>query len=103
MLEDENTRVAAAAALRVANWDDPPPPTTTIAMAEGHLAFSNFGMRKSSTGHSRPSGSFFTQVDHLFSPNCFSKQAMNRADFFTLKIWTQSDHWLKSYGQKVYF
>ena len=43
-----------------------------------------------------PKWIFFTQVDHLLSTNCFSKQAMNHADFFTLKIWTQSDHWLKS-------
>ena len=32
---------------------------------------------------------------------CISKQATNHADFFTLKIWDQSVHWLKSYGQKV--
>ena len=31
----------------------------------------------SSTGYSRPSGPFFTQVDHRFSIKCFSKQAMN--------------------------
>ena len=36
---------------------------------------------------------FSAQVDHLFSTNCFSKQAINHADFFTLKIWTQSDPW----------
>ena len=33
--------------------------------------------------------------------NCFSKQAEEHADFSTLKIWDQSDRWLKSYGQKV--
>ena len=55
------------------------------------------------TEHSRPSGSFFTEVDHLFSTNGLSKQAMNHADFFTLKIWTQSDNFLKSYGLKVNF
>ena len=53
-----------------------------------------------SRGHSRLGGFFFTQVHHLFSTTCSSKQAMNRANFFTLKIWTQSDHWIKSYGQK---
>ena len=28
---------------------------------------------------------------------------MNYADFSILKIMTQSDHWLKGYGQKVDF
>ena len=32
---------------------------------------------------------------------CISKQAANHADFYTLKIWDQSVHWLKSYSQKV--
>ena len=27
---------------------------------------------------------------------------INPADFCTLKIWDQSDHWLKIYGQKVH-
>ena len=35
------------------------------------------------TGHSRTGGSFFPQVDHLFSTICLSKKAMNHADFFT--------------------
>ena len=35
--------------------------------------------------------------------NCISKQAANHADFYTLKIWDQSVHWLKSYDQKVSF
>ena len=42
-------------------------------------------------------------IDHhykTFSPRWIF---LNFADFFTLKIWTQSDHWLKSYGQKVNF
>ena len=43
------------------------------------------------------------QEDHPLSKYYFRKQALSRADFFTLKIWTQSDHWLKSYGQKVNF
>ena len=30
-----------------------------------------------------------------------SKQAANHSDFYTLKIWDQSVHWLKSYSQKV--
>ena len=30
-----------------------------------------------------------------------SKQAENHADFSTLKLWDQSDHSLKSYGQTV--
>ena len=46
---------------------------------------------KKITEDSRSSGSFFTQVDHLFSTNCFSKPAMNFTDFSTLKILTQSD------------
>ena len=33
--------------------------------------------------------------------NRFSKQAEKHADFSTLKIWDQSDRWLKSYGQKI--
>ena len=53
------------------------------------------------TEDSRPSGSFFTQVDHLFLANSFSKQVINPADFVTLKISDPSDHWFKSYGQKV--
>ena len=52
---------------------------------------------KFTTGHFRPIESFFTQVDHIFSTNCFSKQVMDCADFFNLKIWTQSDHWLANF------
>ena len=29
------------------------------------------------------------------------KQAKKHTDFSSLKIWEQSDRWLKSYGQKV--
>ena len=46
---------------------------------------------------------FFTQVNHLVSTYCFSKQATNPSDFSILKIWDQSVDWLKSYGQKVNF
>ena len=56
-----------------------------------------------STDESRPSGSFFTQVDHLFSANSFRNKVIHSADFFTLKISEPSDHCLKSYGQKVNF
>ena len=63
----------------------------------------DYGLGAKYTVGSRPSGSFFTQVDHLFSANSFSKQVINLADFFTLKISEPSDHWLKSYGQKVNF
>ena len=37
------------------------------------------------TEDSRSSGSFFTQVDHLFLANCFNKQAINLTDLSTLK------------------
>ena len=37
------------------------------------------------TEDSRPRGSFFTQVDHLFLANCSSKQAINLAHLSTLK------------------
>ena len=43
---------------------------------------------------------------HWISKKCFcgcSKQVINPADFATLKIWVQSDHWFKSYDQKVNF
>jgi len=53
------------------------------------------------TEGSHSSEPFFTQVNHLISSNRFSKQVMNPADFPTLKIWDQSDHWLRSYGWKV--
>ena len=33
---------------------------------------------------------FFTQVSHQL----YSKQAINPADFATIKIWYQSDHWI---------
>ena len=56
-----------------------------------------------STEDSRPSGSFFTQVDHLFLANSFSKPGINPADFCTLKISEPSDHWLKSYANKLTF
>ena len=53
------------------------------------------GMRErediTNTKDSRPIGSFFTQVDHLFLANSFIKQAINPADFFTLKISEPSD------------
>ena len=39
---------------------------------------------QSLTEDSCPSGSFFTQVDHLFLTNCFSKQTMNFVDFSRL-------------------
>ena len=55
----------------------------------------------STTEGSHSSEPFFTQVNHLISSNRFSKQVMNPADFPTLKIWDQSDHWLRSYGWKV--
>ena len=55
------------------------------------------------TEGSHSSEPFFTQVNHLISSNRFSKQVMNPADFPTLKIWDQSDHWLKSYGQNLFW
>ena len=58
---------------------------------------------KKITEDSRPCGSFFTQVDHLFLATSFSKPVINPADSFTLKISEQLDHWLKSYCQKVNF
>ena len=40
-------------------------------------------------------------IDPRGKLNSFSKQAEKHADFSTIKIWDQSDCWLKSYGQKV--
>lgn len=35
----------------------------------------------------------FSEPHHIISPNGFSKQVINPADFSTLKIWDQSDRW----------
>ena len=50
-----------------------------------------------------PTRPFVFQPGHLIFENCISKQAINQADFSTLKILGQSDHWFKSYGQKYNF
>ena len=55
------------------------------------------------TGASLLNGPFVFQPGHLIFTNCFSKQVIKTADFATLKIWLQSDHWFKSYEQKVNF
>ena len=52
---------------------------------------------------SHSNGPFVFQPGHLVFTNCFSKQVIKTADFATLKIWLQSDHWFKKYGKKVNF
>ena len=39
-------------------------------------------------------------MDHLFSTNCFGKQAMNLTDFSSLKILIQSDHKKLTFSQQ---